>query len=189
MSWKSVKLASPVDVAVLQEARGGAVIGINVVVHDVDAHLLLVGREVVDEVVHRLLQLAAATRLVIGHHRTTALEIDCERVARHAIGLHIPVHGRTQAATHLLNHLAQVLDVDLAILVNIVTVAVGAGLDDTADAVEAGLRGVALQEGILHHFLDGRTATSAQHKAQNQRHSAHQQRKGWFSFHLLYAIL
>ena len=54
-----------VDVTVLQELVHRVLVGVDAVVHDVDFDLAA-GREVVDEVIDGLLELAAATSLVIG---------------------------------------------------------------------------------------------------------------------------
>ena len=66
-----------IDVAVLQEAVHCAVIGVDAVVNDVNLHLVA-AREVVDEVVNGLLELAATASVVIGHHAAAALKVDGE---------------------------------------------------------------------------------------------------------------
>ena len=90
-------------------------VGIYAVIHDIDVHLAASG-EVVNQVVDHLLELAAATALVIGDHRAAALKIDRQRQVIHAaIGARVPVHGGTQVGADILDELRHLLMIDFAL--------------------------------------------------------------------------
>ena len=155
-------LGGGIDVAVLQKRVDRAAIGVDAVVHNVDAHTLL-AREVVDEVVDGLLELAATPLRVVGYHRPAALEVDRERERLGGIGLHVPRHGRPQLLPYGVDVAAQGIDVDIALGIDIVAVLLGIALEQVDNAVVARLGGVALNEGLSHCLLERVAPAAAGH--------------------------
>ena len=148
-----------VDVAVLQKRFHRAAVGVDVVVHDVDARVLAAGEEV-DEVVHRLFQLACPRSLVVGHHRAAALEVDAQRQRALTVIFGVPSHWWAQTLPHLVDHLVESVGVDIAVGINVGTVFFGIASDDVADGLIGGFGGVTLDKSVFHSLLQGIFATT-----------------------------